>query len=970
MLNEIKDAYLKTSNLIDESRNRSAFIYNDFSESRQVLKEILYHLSLCDEFYFSVAFINGSGLEKLKLALKEVVERGVKGKIISTNYLSFSDPKSLKFLDDNFDGNIETRMYYLTSEDKIGFHTKGYIFKEGEKYVAIIGSSNITASALMTNKEWNSEISGNLEDKVIKNILFEFNKMFDKARPLKEVLERYQLEYEANIRVRNEVNKKNQIETKIYSFQPNSMQKQVIFNTNELINAGEKRGLLISATGTGKTFASAFLTKGIEKFKVNNLLFIVHRETILKQAKKTFDLVFDNQIKSGIYTGKSKDIDDKNFIFASYSTLIQTREIDGVKVKDYKRFKQDQFDLIIIDEVHRVGDNHYQEIFDYFKPKFLLGMSATPDRTDGYDLYKLFDHNIIYEIRLLDALDLNLLTPFDYFGIKDITVRGQLIDDESDFNLLTSDERIKHILKEAKFYSYSGDRVRGLIFVSNVKIGKELSRKMNEKGLKTIFLDGSNSQKERDEAILKLESRSKNKEETLDYILTVDIFNEGVDIPSINQIILLRPTKSAIIFVQQIGRGLRKFVGKDYLVILDFIGNYKGNFKIAKAFNKGKTTKDVVIKTINDILPGEATINFDKVAKERIFDSIEKARINTKEEIYNDYLDLKNRLNHLPSLIEVDKFSTLSPSVFLDLKVFKSFYDFLYEKNFINEVLNEKEKLVLRYLSHSIFDGKRKLEIDVLAGLVNQGEFNLTNEILAKPYMASRIDEFLCTDNNDKPISLGKVDEINQKVIINNEFKTLLLNKTFKKYIDEGIEYAFYRNANQYDSLSSLKLYEKYSSFDITRLTNLSRKDKSTFYGYQVKEKEGVIPLLINYKKGNDDIQYEDHFIDSQHLLWSSREVDQRKHNYTKELNTINKIKRLLKEEKAELLVFVKKSNLKAINENTFYYLGRAKILNIDSETSLNSKGLLCYHFLLELEKPVPNDIYDYLTLVTNESIK
>ena len=964
MSSEIDLIYKDVNEFVDRTYLKNSFIYNDPKESQQVLKEIQYHLSICDEFYFSVAFINDGGINKLKLPLKEAMERGVKGKIVTTNYLTFSDPKALTFLL-NYCPNIETKMCYLTKNDKFGFHTKGYIFKEKDKYVALIGSSNITSSALTINKEWNSEIVGKEDSPVIKNILLEFNKMFNEAYPLKDIIERYKRDYEASLVIRQKIDEESKPVTKIHIFEPNSMQKSVIFRANELINSGEKRGLLISATGTGKTFASAFLTKYIEKFEVKKLLFIVHRETILGQAKNTFDLVFDDKIKSAIYSGVKKDIDDKDFIFASYSLLIKENVIDGEKKKNFERFAKDEFDLIIIDEVHRVGENHYQDIINYFKPKFLLGMSATPDRSDGYDLYSLFDHNIIYEIRLMDALDLNLLTPFNYFGIKDITVGGKILGDTSDFNLLTADERVKHILEEAEYYSYSGKRSKGLIFVSRQDIGKELSLKMNKLGKRTIFLDASSSMKEREEAIKKLESDSLNKEETLDYILTVDIFNEGVDIPGINQIILLRPTKSAIIFIQQIGRGLRKFPGKEYLVILDFIGNYKGNFNIAKALNKGKLTKGEMAKTINEVLPGEATINFDKVAKENIFNSIEKASINTKKEVYENYIDVFNRLNHIPSLIEIDKNSSLSARVFLDYKVFDSYYEFLASKEIIKDTLNEEEKAVLKFLSRTIFDGKRHLEIDVLTDLIKFGESELREEILKKDYMPLRIDEFLLTNVSGVEIALGKVDLSLKKVIISQKFKEMLNDHTFKKYLEEGISYAYYANEKYYDNLDYFKLYEKYSRFDVARIANLGRNNVSTMYGYAIKEKEGVVPIFIDYHKGKDAIQYDDHFLDNRHLIWSSRVVSN-----SRTTNEINKMIELLKENKIKLLIFVQKSNLKMVKDEGFYYLGEASILNPEETPKPNKDGKPCYHFLLKLEKSIPNDIYEYLTLLTDESLK
>ncbi len=964
MSNEIDLIYKGLNETFDKTYLKNSFIYNDPKESQQVLKEIQYHLSICDEFYFSVAFINDGGINKLKLPLKEAMERGVKGKIVTTNYLTFSDPKALSFLL-NYCPNIETKMCYLTKNDKFGFHTKGYIFKEKDKYVALIGSSNITSSALTINKEWNSEIVGKEDSPVIKNILLEFNKMFNEAYPLKDIIERYKSDYEASLVIRQKINEQSQPETKIHIFEPNSMQKSVIFRANELINNGEKRGLLISATGTGKTFASAFLTKYIEKFKVKKLLFIVHRETILKQAKDTFDIVFQNEIKFTIYSGKRKDIEDKDFIFASYSMLIRENETNGQIERNFERFAKDEFDLIIIDEVHRVGENHYQDIINYFKPKFLLGMSATPDRSDGYDLYSLFNHNIIYEIRLMDALDLNLLTPFNYFGIKDITVDGKILEDTSDFNLLTADERVKHILEEAEYYNYSGKRNKGLIFVSRQDIGKELSQKMNKLGKRTLFLDASNSLEDRENAIKKLESDSLNKDETLDYILTVDIFNEGVDIPSINQIILLRPTKSAIVFIQQIGRGLRKFPGKEYLVILDFIGNYKGNFNIAKALNKGKLTKGEMTKAINDILPGEATINFDKVAKENIFSSIEKATINSKKDVYEDFLDVYNRLNHIPSLIEIDENSSLSARVFLDYRVYDSYYEFLVSKKYIKDTLNEDEKKVLKFLARTVFDGKRHFEVDVLTKLISEDEYKLSDDISMKDYMPSRINEFLLTNIEKKEISLGKVDIREKKVIITSKFKEMLSNSTFKKFIEDGISYAYYANKKYYDCLDYFKLYEKYTRFDATRILNLGRNNVSTMYGYSVKEKEGVVPIFIDYHKGQDAIQYDDHFIDNSLLVWSSRSTLEKRTE-----GEIDKIRKLSPTKKLKLLVFVQKSNLKMVSKEGFYFLGEASILNLDTKPRANKDGKPCYHFILKLEKSIPNDIYEYLTLLTDESLK
>lgn len=931
---EINDIYHN----VELGLDKTSFIYNDYYEHKQVLKDISYYLLNCEEYYFSVAFINEGGLTKLKQVLKEADEKGIKGKIITTNYLCFSDPKAL--IDLTRLKNVEVRMYYLTKEDTTGFHTKGYIFKNKENYDVIIGSSNITQSALTSNKEWNNRISGTREVKAIDDVVLEFNKMFEESLPLKDVINEYRNEYNARLAIYKEGNKVNEL-VKYRFLQPNEMQKQFIFNLNKIIDKGESRGLLISATGTGKTFASAFASQAINKFKVKKLLFIAHREIILSQAKSTFDYVYESKVKSALLTGNNKEYEGSDFVFASFSMMI--------KKEVREKFKPNEFDLIIIDEVHRVGENRYQDIINYFKPKFLLGMSATPDRMDGYDLYKLFDHNIIYEIRLMDALNLKLLTPFSYFGIKDISSDGKLISD-SDFNKLTSEERVKHIIEEADYYGYSGSRVKGLIFVSSVEVGKEISNKMNKLGKRTIFLDGTNSPKVREEAIKRLE-REEIKEDNLDYILTVNIFNEGVDIPSLNQIILLRPTESAIIFIQQLGRGLRKYFSKEYVVILDFIGNYDKNFNIARALTKGKLTKGNAVKTITDILPGESTISFDEVSKEAIYKSIDRANLSSKRDLYLSYKDVKARLNKIPSLIEFDENSELPVDLFFSL--YGSYYDFLYEKGQIKDTLNEEENLILKYLSKYAFNGKRNIEINLLEGLINSNHIFKVPENYLEEYKIKALKEFLFIsklDNNE--IFLGQYDDLIKEIRISDAFLNALNNQVFKEFLLDSLNYARYANDKYYEGKDSLVIYKKYTRSDVVRLSNILRNQINVINGYKTFKEAHITPIFINYVKSVQAIQYEDKFIDHSFIQWSSRVVR------TIKSDEIQNLINFSKNGEAPLEIFVQKSKLNINNSEGFYYLGKASIINYED---IDINGIKRVHFILKLDKPVPDDIYKYL---------
>lgn len=374
----------------------------------------------------------------------------------------------------------------------------------------------------------------------------------------------------------------------------------------------------MTRAGTGKTYASAFAMRELGFKKV---LFLVHREQILKQAQASYKKVLPSDISTGLLSGNYKEI-EADYLFSTIQTMSRSNMLEN--------FERDRFECIIIDETHKAGAESYHKIINYFKPKLLLGMTASPERTDGFDIYKLFDHNIASEIRLQDALKEDLLCSFHYFGISDLEVDGKTIEDNSDFSFLANEARVEHIIKQAEYYGHDGERVKGLIFCSRNEEAKELSKEFNKRGYNTVALSGSNTQEEREEAIQRIEmdcgNMSSDEEKALDYIFTVDIFNEGVDIPEVNQIIMLRPTISAIVFVQQLGRGLRKSDNKEYVVVLDFIGNYNNNFLIPIALSGDRTyNKDTVRKYIREgsrIIPGCSTIHFEEITKKKCLNQL------------------------------------------------------------------------------------------------------------------------------------------------------------------------------------------------------------------------------------------------------------------------------------------------------------------------------------------------------------
>ena len=523
-------AYIDGS-VASSSIYRPQFVSNNYKEGKKVLSSVEDELLACDRFQISVAFITMSGITPLLQTLKELEKRNIPGEILTTNYLNFSEPRALEKL--NSLSNITLKMYDVEAADE-GFHTKGFIFRKDEIYRIIIGSSNITSAALTSNREWNTKLISTKQGQMTKEIIAEFNELWNSKYALSfdEFYENYKERYKI-IKHQREIARQEEITSiERYKLQPNSMQVGFITNLKKILASGEERALLISATGTGKTYASAFAMRELE-FK--RVLFLVHRGQLARQTKKSYEKVFANSVSMGL-VGAGYHEYDADYVFATVQTLNRDEHL--------LQYDKNTFDCIILDEAHHVPADTYQKIMKHFTPKLWLGMTATPDKRDdnveGRNVYELFNYQIAYEIRLQQAMEENLLCPSHYFGISDLSIIG---DDEKanrDFTMLTSDERVKHIITQANYYGYSGERVKGLIFCSSIKETEELSAKFNkiinpETGelYRTIALNGSASEEERQEAFERL---AMNKNETgenrkpLDYIFSVEILNEGVEV--------------------------------------------------------------------------------------------------------------------------------------------------------------------------------------------------------------------------------------------------------------------------------------------------------------------------------------------------------------------------------------------------------------------------------------------------------
>ena len=356
-------------NIASSLTYKPQFISNNYKEGRKVLSSIEDEFNRCDEFFISVAFITMSGLTPLLQVLQELENKGIRGEILTTDYLNFSQPKALHKLSQL--KNIQLKMY-ITKEAKEGFHTKGYIFKQKEMYRIIVGSSNITGAALTKNREWNTKIVSTDQGEYVNELLIEFKELWNSnaAKEYDEFIEEYKINYKIAKKKRDIVRKGENSSIESYKVQPNKMQEEFVANLMRLRREGEKKALLISATGTGKTYASAF---ALRESNPKKTLFIVHREQIAKQAIKSYQTVFGNAKKFELLSGNSRKY-EADYLFATVQTMAKTDTLE--------RFQRDEFDMIIIDEVHRAGAESYQRIMNYFTPKFWLGMTASPDRTD------------------------------------------------------------------------------------------------------------------------------------------------------------------------------------------------------------------------------------------------------------------------------------------------------------------------------------------------------------------------------------------------------------------------------------------------------------------------------------------------------------------------------------------------------------------------------------------------------------
>ena len=719
----------------------------------QLYYQLIQSLKKADSVDIIVSFLMESGVKMLLEELDNALKRGAKIRILTGNYLGITQPSALYLLKKKLGSRVDMRFY---NEKERSFHPKSYIFHY-ERYSDIyIGSSNISRSALTSGIEWNYRFSSVSDPKNYEKFyqvfedLFEHHSIIIDNEELKRYsqnwhrpavakdLERYEYSHQ------NEENESEDTKVRLL-YEPRGAQIEALCALEDTRAEGAKRALVQAATGVGKTYLAAFDSKSYER-----VLFVAHREEILKQAAASFRNVRNSE-DYGFFTGEEKST-DKSVIFASVATLGRSEYLSE------KYFAPDYFQYLVIDEFHHAVNEQYQRIVKYFKPQFLLGLTATPERMDGRNIYEICDYNVPYEISLKDAINKGMLVPFHYYGIYDDTdysglhlIRGRY--DEKELNETYIGNVHRHDLIYKYYCKYGSKKALG--FCCSRAHAEEMAKEFCERGIPSVAVysnaNGTYSE-ERGKAIKKLKSGE------IRVIFSVDMFNEGVDITSVDMVMFLRPTESPIVFLQQLGRGLRRSKGKEYLNVLDFIGNYEKAGRVRFLLTGRTLGKNEYYNPADrSAFPDDCLIDFDMKLID-LFSEMDKKHLKIKDQIRNEYYRVKELLGRIPS--RMDLFTYMDDDIYRVAithskdNPFKRYLDFRKE---LGE-LTEEENLLYSGIGREFINlientnMSKVYKMPVLMAFYNHG--NIRSQVSEEDLLDSW-KEFFSTGTNWKDLDTG-----------------------------------------------------------------------------------------------------------------------------------------------------------------------------------------------------------------------
>ena len=719
----------------------------------QLYYQLIQSLKKADSVDIIVSFLMESGVKMLLEELDNALKRGAKIRILTGNYLGITQPSALYLLKKKLGSRVDMRFY---NEKDRSFHPKSYIFHYRGYNDIYIGSSNISRSALTSGIEWNYRFSSVSDPKNYEKFyqvfedLFEHHSIIIDNEELKRYsqnwhrpavakdLERYEYSHQ------NEENKSEDTKVRLL-YEPRGAQIEALCALEDTRAEGAKRALVQAATGVGKTYLAAFDSKSYER-----VLFVAHREEILKQAAASFRNVRNSE-DYGFFTGEEKST-DKSVIFASVATLGRSEYLSE------KYFAPDYFQYLVIDEFHHAVNEQYQRIVKYFKPQFLLGLTATPERMDGRNIYEICDYNVPYEISLKDAINKGMLVPFHYYGIYDDTdysglhlIRGRY--DEKELNETYIGNVHRHDLIYKYYCKYGSKKALG--FCCSRAHAEEMAKEFCERGIPSAAVysnaNGTYSE-EREKAIEKLKSGE------IRVIFSVDMFNEGVDITSVDMVMFLRPTESPIVFLQQLGRGLRRSKGKEYLNVLDFIGNYEKAGRVRFLLTGRTLGKNEYYNPADrSAFPDDCLIDFDMKLID-LFSEMDKKHLKVRDQIRNEYYRVKEFLGRIPS--RMDLFTYMDDDIYRVAithskdNPFKRYLDFRKE---LGE-LTEEENLLYSGIGREFINlientnMSKVYKMPVLMAFYNHG--NVRSQVSEEELLDSW-KEFFSTGTNWKDLDRG-----------------------------------------------------------------------------------------------------------------------------------------------------------------------------------------------------------------------
>lgn len=956
-------------------------ITNQGRGTNNFFKTLKTELQTADQADFMVSFIRWSGLQLLLRPFDELIKNGKTIRILTSSYMSVTEPKALRRLMEM--ENVEVRMF---QSGHTSFHTKAYLFSRlSSLHTVIVGSSNLSKAAISTGYEWNVKLPDAPHTQIYQQARHLFEELWndDRAIPLTETfLTQYEDIYltARTSKIAGTLPSVNQIgsqkqqilkvaeEPNTYTLNPktkltpNSMQEKALEALGETRENGNTKGIVIAATGSGKTYLSAF---DVNQFQAKTMLFLAHREELLDNAKTTFAEVFDTDRFMGKVTGSLKEW-DKPYLFSTVQSLHREEVLT--------KFEPAHFEYFIVDEFHHAEAETYKKIIEYFKPKFLLGLTATPERMDGKDVLALCDHNVVYEIRLHQALEENLLAPFHYFGLADNTVDYEEVDtrngqfvEESLVIALKTHERVDYVLEMIEKFGHDGDKRRSLGFCVSIDHARFMAEEFSQRGYQAIYLTGEDDPAYRREMVKRLE----DDRDSLEFIFTVNIFNEGIDIPSLNLVLFLRPTESPTIFIQQLGRGLRKWDGKEYVTILDFIGNYQKSFIIPLALagqtNHRAFDRDslrVAIQTEFANLPDGCFVDLEEITRQQILEKIQSIRMDQNQMLANLYTEFKKELGRSPE-IEDFLYSLVAPGLHFFIQKFGSWVETKKKMDDCNDwdkiLLALPLELEIIQRLEQLYPVKWPYELAILSLALRYNQVNVSQvaaflgekfgiaiDVSKHQGYILRSMQKLTENYKKQKWSFGSITD--GTFVMDALIKSTWGQQSFSEYLNKRLEYGLtefrrtFQVQSYFHSDQQVQMYQNYTRNELMYLFQSPAKEGSWREGISRVDNHYLYFVTLN--KGEDTeehLNYHDYFIDQNHFHWQS--ANQTSHSSERGKDYIHHEERGI-----HIHLFVRKFESMHGKTLPFMYVGELEYINSHGDNPMN--------ITWGLKQQLPNEIF------------